>query len=517
MSLLRRNFMFFTIGFLVQNFLYAQNLTDSSRIYVKALYSLPLSLDPIQMNDTASLVVGNLIYDGLLKFSPTLKLESAIAESWSTSKDGKTLTFKIRENAKFHDGSKIKSQDVVGSLMRALSPESKVRKYYDCILGADENRGVSENALVGLIALDDQTVKIILKHPFPPFLSVLAGATAKILPKKYLNNSNFFKSPIGSGAFKYSSLNKERKEIAVDAFSEYYNGPPKLSRMILKELVEADALKMASKGEIQDLANWPLTANNNIFLVGKKISSPVAATWIIGLNTTKKPFDELNNRQMFKSSVDKEGFRSKFYPDALPAFGYVPHGLPGSQIKFDLKIREIKPPKNKISIVIPGELASANEIKSFFESDLRKKGWNVEVKLTPWDQLMKGYAAKAHQAFLVSMNMDYPDAEFLLKNFESSNPDNFSGLKNKKLDELLKETRTQQDRKKRESLYQEALVLTEESAVTVNLFHPRANYWVSSCVEGFQPNILSDVYIDYSKVSLNSECEVQNKRNVVQK
>lgn len=100
------------------------------------------------MNDGASLVVGNLIYDDLLKFSPTLKLESAIAESWSTSKDGKILTFKLRENAKFHDGTQIKAQDVVASFMRVLSPESKVRKYFDCILGADEKSGVVGNSLV---------------------------------------------------------------------------------------------------------------------------------------------------------------------------------------------------------------------------------------------------------------------------------------------------------------------------------------------------------------------------------
>jgi len=506
MGLWKRNFIILVIGFLLQGTLYAEGLPPSSRVYVKSLFSLPLSLDPIQMDDGASLVVGNLIYDGLLKFSPTLKLESAIAESWSTSKDGRTLTFKLRKNAKFHDGTIIKADDVVASLLRALSPESKVRKYFDCILGADEKSGMADNSPVGLTALDEHTLQIILKYPFPPFLSVLAGATAKILPKKYLNNPEFFKNPIGSGAFKYSGINAEKNEMTVITFPEYYGNIPKLSKMILKVSSEVDAIKLASTGEVQDLANWPLTSNSKAFLVGKKISSPVASTWIIGINTTKKPFNDLNTRQMFKASIDTEGFRLKFYPDALPASGYIPHGLPGSQVKFDLKIKVIKPPQNKISIVIPKELASAQDMKLFVESDLRKKGWNIEVVVMPWDKLMDGYAKKEHQAFLVSMNMDYPDAEFLLKNFESSNPDNFSGLKNKKLDLLLRKSRMQQDRKKRESLYREALKLTEESAVTVNLFHPRANYWVASCVEGFEPNILSDVYIDYTKVSLNSDC-----------
>ena len=85
---------------LIQAPLYAQTSGPS---YVKAVYSIPLSLDPIKMNDTASLAVGNLLYDGLLKFSPTLKIEGALAESWSTSKDGKILTFKLRKNIFFHE------------------------------------------------------------------------------------------------------------------------------------------------------------------------------------------------------------------------------------------------------------------------------------------------------------------------------------------------------------------------------------------------------------------------------
>lgn len=297
MKLWEKKFIILVIGFFLQGSLYAEGLSFSSQVYVKSIYSLPLSLDPVQMNDGTSLVVGNLIYDGLLKFSPTLKLESAVAESWSTSKDGRTLTFKLRENAKFHDGTIIKADDVVASLLRALSPESKVRKYFDCILGADEKSGMVSNSLVGITALNEHTLRITLKYPFPPFLSVLAGATAKILSKKYLSNPEFFKNPIWSGAFKYSGINNEKKEISLDAFKEYYGGTPKLSKMILKASTEeVDAIKLASTGEVQDLANWPLTSTSKAFLIGKKISSPVAATWIIGINTTKMPFNDLNTR-----------------------------------------------------------------------------------------------------------------------------------------------------------------------------------------------------------------------------
>ena len=479
---------FFVFGFMIQTASFAQNMAPA---YVKAIYSLPLSLDPIKMNDTASLAIGNLIYDGLLKFSPSLKIEGALAESWTTSKDGKTLTFKLKNNIFFHNGEAITAYDAKTSLKRALSSESTVRKFYDSIKRVR--------------AIDDRTLEIELNYPFPPFLSVLAGATAKVLPRSKLSDPRFFDTPVGSGAFTFSSLDRTKKKITLNAFDKYYAGKAKIERMVLKETSEGDALKLARSGQMHDLASWPLTETDSIFNEGQKISSPVASTWIIGINTLKAPFNKLYVRQSFKVSFPVTDFRNKFYPDSVKANGYIPNGLPGSQVKVDLVVGA-RPSKDKIVIAVPVELARANEMKTMIETSMKAQGWNVEVALMKWDSLMEGYAKKSHHAFLVAMNMDYPDADFLLKNFESDNSDNFSGLKNKKLDELIKKSRATQDRKLREVYYKEALNLLEISAVTVNLFHPRANYWISKCVENFKPNILSDVYIDYSQVSLSSMC-----------
>ncbi|HCM41612.1 MAG: hypothetical protein A2070_01015 [Bdellovibrionales bacterium GWC1_52_8] len=474
--------------------------------YIKAVYSLPLTLDPVQMNDTASLVAGNLIYDGLLRFSPTLKIESALADTWSTSADGKTLTFTLRKNAQFHNGDPITADDVVASLTRALAPTSPVRKFYDCIEGEDKPVTL---ARLGIQALDGRTVAIRLKHPFPPFLSVLAGATAKILPRKLISTPGFFDHPVGSGPFVFASKSlTPTKDLELTRFEKYYKGPPKIARMILRELPEAEAKIAAARGQLHDLANWPLTVNDSVFKSGKDISSPVAATWTIGMNVRKRPFTSASVRTLFKQDVDTEGFRKAFYPDASPALGYIPPGLPGYQSKENTKSRiHGRPPKDRVSLVIPSELAHAEQMRTFLETNLKAKGWNIEVATMEWDQLMKGYDEKTHQAFLVAMNMDYPDSEFLLRNFESSNRDNFSGLQNPELDRILGSARTLRDRKARESLYRQALQIIDNEAVTVNLFHPRANYWVASCVEGFTPNILADVYIDYSNVALGAGCE----------
>lgn len=65
----------------------------SEHIYTLAEYALPDTFDPIKMNNVPSLVASNLIYDGLVRFSPDLNIEPDIAESWSVSSDGKAITF----------------------------------------------------------------------------------------------------------------------------------------------------------------------------------------------------------------------------------------------------------------------------------------------------------------------------------------------------------------------------------------------------------------------------------------
>lgn len=91
-------------------------------VYVKAIYSMPVSYDPIKMNDGASLAFSELVYEGLARFSEDFNAIPALAESWSTSPDGLVMTFKLNPKAKFHDGQKVTALDVKASLARAVSP-----------------------------------------------------------------------------------------------------------------------------------------------------------------------------------------------------------------------------------------------------------------------------------------------------------------------------------------------------------------------------------------------------------
>jgi ABC-type transport system substrate-binding protein len=480
--------------------------------YIKAIYALPRSLDPVQMNDTISLAVSNLIYEGLLRFNSHLDFEGALAESWTSDQSGKLFTFKLRPNLKFHDGSPITPESVVSSLTRTVAPNSTVYKYYDCIVGAEEYFAGKAKSVSGLRTDSSDKVIIELKYPFPPFLSILAGATAKILPTDVDTSKDFFQHPVGSGPFKLveikKSSNNKPSEMVLERFSGYQGFLPKIGKLILRVLTQDEALLAAAKGEVSDLANFPLVGIEEVFKIGQDVSSPVAATWIIGFNLRKSPFKQLNIRRAFKQSVNSEEFRKKFYPDAHQAFGYVPMGLPGhlSAINPSASLLIKVPPHSKITVAFPELLTNQLEMRTFLEKMLRSQGWNVSFVPMSWDKIMEGYDKKTLQGFVLSMNMDYPDTEFLVRNFESKNPDNFSGLADSKIEVLIRKARETQDRLARTALYEKIVQRLEELAVTVNLFHPRAHNWVHSCVKNFEPNILADYYIDYRKVEIDSAC-----------
>lgn len=466
----------------------------SDRIYTIAEYALPDTFDPIKMNNIPSLLVSNLIYDGLVRFSPELNIESDIAKSWSTSSDGKTIIFKLNPDAKFQNGDVVEADDVVFSLTRLMSSKSIVRALYDCIdsVKADPK--------------DIVTIK--LKWAYPPIFGILASSTAKILPRKYVNKKGYFSNPIGSGPFKLSSVNKNEKIIKLIKNEKYFLLNPKLDSILIKAVSdEQEAKKLAINGQVDDLSRWPIGLSDSVFKVGNRVSGPLLETWIIGLVTIKKPFDDIEVRKSFRASFDQEKFREKFYPDSNPAYGYIPVGIGGSRNKKVINDKITKVSVVPIKIAFPEQISRAKEMKAFIENEFNSKGWNVTVDLMKWDDLIAGYSTKKFQTFLLSMNMDYPDADFLLKNFESTNADNFSGIKDADLDQTINEMRKIADKDKRSAKYFEAINKLDELALTINLFHPKNNYWTSKCVRGMESSLLSTVYVDYRKVYIDKGCK----------
>ncbi|MGB7167826.1 MAG: ABC transporter substrate-binding protein [Acidobacteriaceae bacterium] len=83
----------------------------------------PKTFDPAKVDDEESETVRDLTAGVLLRFNRlTQKVEPELAQTWSISPDGKTITVSIRPGLEFSDGSSLTARDVAWSLRRVLSP-----------------------------------------------------------------------------------------------------------------------------------------------------------------------------------------------------------------------------------------------------------------------------------------------------------------------------------------------------------------------------------------------------------
>src|SRR5260221_10400315 len=69
-------------------------------------------------NQGPTWIVSPKIFQGLLRYAPDLTPLPNLAKSWTVSPDGKTYTFKLQENVKWHDGAPFTADDVVFSVMK---------------------------------------------------------------------------------------------------------------------------------------------------------------------------------------------------------------------------------------------------------------------------------------------------------------------------------------------------------------------------------------------------------------
>lgn len=117
-----------------------------------------LSTDPHAMNDTFSMAFLNNVYEGLVRHNHKLEIEPALATSWEQASPT-VWRFKLRQGVKFQNGNPLTADDVVFSWQRANTPGGLIMTVI--------------NEIKDIRKVDDMTVDVETKNPFPILLSVL--------------------------------------------------------------------------------------------------------------------------------------------------------------------------------------------------------------------------------------------------------------------------------------------------------------------------------------------------------
>ena len=208
------------------------------QVYRFRLREDPPTLDPALVTDNLSEAVLMNLFRGLVAMDPaTLLVTPAVAESWTVSDDGLTYTFRLRQDAYFHNGRRVTAEDVAWSFERLLRKETKSPRRWllEPLQGSAEFSDGRAERVAGIEVDDERTLRLRLAKPFAPFLGMLTMSGAAIVPREVYDDpaKAYLRAPVGCGPFRLARW-EQSNVIELLAFDRFYGGRPALDRVLVR-------------------------------------------------------------------------------------------------------------------------------------------------------------------------------------------------------------------------------------------------------------------------------------------
>ncbi|WP_249222164.1 ABC transporter substrate-binding protein [Planococcus alpniumensis] len=487
-----------------------------------------VSLDPINVTDGESIRVTHNIYETLLEYDHNLELQPKLATEYTSSEDGLTWTFQLREGVKFHDGTDFNAEAVVFNFERWMDPENPYHEgdfpYYPFLYGGF--KGDENHLIESVTATDEHELEIVLKRKTAPFLSYLAismfGIASPAAIEQY--GAGIGENPVGTGPFKFEEWNRNNT-ITLSKNEDYWmEGKPYLDQVIYQVIPENSArLNALQTGEI-DIVDGMNASDTTIVEDTDGIELLKRPSFNIGymaFNMEKEPFDDPLVRKAINMAIDKEEIVDAFYNGlADPATSPLPPSLwshDESLEKYDYNVEEAKKllaeagfedgfttELHTMSNPRP-YLPEPMKIAEAIQSDLAEIGIKAEIVSSEWATYLEDTKNGKHSMAMYGWTgvMADPD-NFLYPNLSKTNAEvpaqNIAFYKSDEFTSLITEARETIDQDKRTELYQEAQQLFQEDAPWVMLAYTTPPLAQSDYVEDYNPHpmsndLMTDVYL----------------------
>ncbi len=455
----------------------------------------PPTLDPHASPSAVTYQIIASVTENLVFKGPDGKLVPWLAESWTTTKDGRSVTFKLRRDVKFHDGTPFNADAVKFNFDRIVDPKFKAGGARAQLAGYGGSK-----------VLDEFSVQVSFETPYAPFLTYAAAGPLSLVSPKAVRESGdqVHTRPVGTGQFMIKEyVAKDRATMVRNPaytrkapWSER-SGPAQLETVVWKFIPEAGTrVTTLESGETQGVYNVPAQAlprleKTTVIRIEKAPWPGVPRIWL--LNVTKPPMDDVRVRRAINYAIDKEAFLATVYKGtALKA------SAPLTAVMLDdPALRQAYPFDAARAKALLGEAGwqpGSDGIRSkggqrleivlnaieygggtdptaqLIQSLLHDVGIEVKIKAQarpPWYE--DNYRCGTHGPVMFLRSTD-PDGVFAL--FHSSlvgSNFNWSCVKNARLDQLLEQGRREPDQAKRRAIYLSIAQLALDEALTVPL------------------------------------------------
>ena len=295
----------------------------------------PESLDPAKIQGVPEHRLFESLFEGLVAYDPqTADGIPGVAESWEISEDGKTYTFKLRENAVWSDGEPITANDVVYSWLRELAPETaSPYAWFPAMFiegAAEYNAGEADASAVKIAAIDDYTFQMTLVGPLPYVIGALGHYSFAIVPQhtieKYGDQWVLPENFVGNGPFVLTEWTPQDKIVMVKSDTYWDKDNVQIDEVVFYASDDNNTnYNMYLSGEVDWLTGIPSDKLDAAMMRDDYQVAPQLSTYYYTVQNTKAPFDNPNVRKALSLAVDRQTLVDEITKAGqIPSWGIVP-------------------------------------------------------------------------------------------------------------------------------------------------------------------------------------------------
>lgn len=479
-----------------------------------ALEQEPSSLDPAKSTTLPESIVELAIFDGLTRLNDKDLPEPAVAKSWDISPDGLTYVFHLRDDAKWSDGKPVRAQDFEYAWKRVLNPKVAAGNAYMLYVIKNGEAYNSDKATadeVGVKALDDHTLQVVLESPAPYFLGLTAfhayyPVREDIVEKAPDTWATRAETLIGNGPFILTKWIHSGELNFVKNDKYWDAGAVKLEAMYwpISES-QSTRLTLAEGGAVDMMVEPPVLDQKRLTEQGNFKVAPSLGTYYYVFNVTAPPFDDPRVRKAFSLVIDRKVIVDTIvHGGKTPAYAFVPPGLIDEQSKADFRVtggdlvaynvaeaqallKEAgygpDKPLPKVTILYnTNELhkAIAEAIQAIWKETLHA---DVELQNQETKVFMANREAGHYQVARASWVGDYVDPQtFLDVFFDETNDAQYHSAQ---YNAVMTEVHNTTDPAKRLALMHEAEQILFDDSVVIPIYFTTTPYVVNDAIGGY--------------------------------
>jgi oligopeptide transport system substrate-binding protein len=480
---------------------------------LRVVVHAPKTLDWTAGADTETTALARNLYEGLRVMTPDGKgTEPGAALDPEVSADGRTWTFRLRDDARWSDGAPVTAADFAEAWAHCLGAgaECGVLEPFDKLLAAPDG---------GVEAVDARTLRVRLAKPAP--LTPFALATTAFLPVpravRAAHPADWMLPPQGvsNGPWRLAAYRPGVEAVLEPNPHHRRAGNLKLDRVrvtFVQSQQNGDDLFRSGGadlvfGQIPIERIRELRAQSDPSL----ILWPVACTYLLGLNTERGPTADLSFRRALASAIDREKLALQVLGmGQIPATGFAPPAMwqspppaPADAAFSPTRAREAYrssahagTPDGPVPYLL-NENAGNRLIAETVQRDVQETlGVRLDLQTLEWGNLIERLARGDFALVRMSWCAAGPDPLDLVRGFRSTAADNPSRYKNPKVDQAFDRLLDAPTVAARETIVAEIEALVAADVAAIPLYHFARALLVRPCVKGLVANAFDLLYFD---------------------